>query len=296
MELITTLQVGTSALSDLVKATPLARRLVPQSGPFAAPAQTVAAGPPQSASQALLDLRVPTTVRDALESPLKDLGFDLCDDEKPQKYGERTRHFSVAKKQAEERILIHVDSKILSEYTDEHFDALASLPWDFIGSTLFVFSPPLDAAEFTLRRFLEDGWKAQQVTVVFIPWRDIDDLQGANSQTKQRKIKVMLKLNGFHPFFDVGKFPWSRDEAIAFHRELSGAITVPAVINRIYLEAGGVTAISLAAGRPDLIWQEVIDQCAAQKLLRQLCQRLERQPEWATLAPFVRAIQSASIR
>jgi len=96
-----------------------------------------------------------------------------------------------------------------------------------------------------------------------------------------------------HPFFDVGTFPWSRPEAIAFHDALSRAITVPARINVIYQQAGGVTLLNIGQA-PDLVWKEAIDHCATHGLLRQLCQRLRTQGEWTTLEPVVIAVESAT--
>jgi tetratricopeptide (TPR) repeat protein len=96
-----------------------------------------------------------------------------------------------------------------------------------------------------------------------------------------------------HPFFDVGRFPWRRDEAVALHRELYGAIAIAGRIDLIYRSAGGSTPINVAQP-PDLIWRDVLDQCAAQQVMRKLCRRLAEQNEWPTLEPFVRAVESAA--
>jgi len=96
-----------------------------------------------------------------------------------------------------------------------------------------------------------------------------------------------------HPFFDVGRFPWSRDEAVNFHRELSNNIPLPGRISLIFQSAGGSVASLNLGQTPALIWHDVIDQCAAQNLLRQLFQRLAEQAEWPQLESFVTAIESA---
>ena len=195
---------ATSKVANFVKSTRLATPLVlPTDSPIAdqtTQMASLAVEPPLSPIQLLSDMRAPKSLKDVLEPPLKDLGFLLCEDELPGKYGQERRQFSVVKKQLDgqekqKRILIHVAKKILSVYTADRFAALATLPYYFLGSTVFVFSEKLDSANRKLRKFIENGWKDQHVTAVFIPWNDIDDLKQDDAQEQQRTVKEMLNLD-----------------------------------------------------------------------------------------------------
>lgn len=154
-----------------------------------------AAEPPPNASDALLDLRLPKMVHAVLSPPLTEIGFTLRDDEAPERYGPATRRYTLAERGDERRFLIHVPEWVLRKYASAHRDALAAVPYAFPAKvTIYVFSEKLDAPERTLRNLIGDGWAAQGFTGVFIPWRDVNDLMGAQPVERKRIIEDMLKL------------------------------------------------------------------------------------------------------
>jgi hypothetical protein len=160
-------------------------------------ANAPAAGEPQpNASEALLDLRLPEPVHAALAPPLTEIGFTLRHAEAAERYGPATRRYTLAERGDERRFLVHVPDWVLRKYANAHRDALAAVPYAFPAKvTIYIFSEELDAPERTLRNLIMDGWAAQGFTGVFIPWRDVNDLMGAQPLERKRIIEDMLKLN-----------------------------------------------------------------------------------------------------
>ncbi len=76
-----------------------------------------------------------------------------------------------------------------------------------------------------------------------------------------------------HPFFDVGRYPWSRTEAIELHKALFQAIKAANDIEAICQECS-VQLDPLMHQAPRPMWKEALDAIAQAHLLRVLGERL----------------------
>jgi len=95
-----------------------------------------------------------------------------------------------------------------------------------------------------------------------------------------------------HPFFDVLKFPWYREEAKAFHVALYQGVPVPGRIVLVYQEAGG--AVPLTPGQPpDLAWKEAIENLTTARCLRRLCDHVLANQQLSSVHAAVRALMDA---
>ncbi|MBN3760773.1 hypothetical protein [Burkholderia sp. Ac-20365] len=72
-----------------------------------------------------------------------------------------------------------------------------------------------------------------------------------------------------HPYFETERYPWHREEAQHFHRQLYTAFKLQPEISLLMNSCGpGLTPI--APGAADIMWTEVLDRLAAAQLLRRL--------------------------
>lgn len=96
-----------------------------------------------------------------------------------------------------------------------------------------------------------------------------------------------------NPFFGGGRYPWGREDAVAFHRALSQAIPSTAAIAALYEQAGGDIALLDQGGAPADVWRRVLDGLGAGAKLRRLCELLGNDQRVAAARETIRAVLEA---
>jgi hypothetical protein len=76
-----------------------------------------------------------------------------------------------------------------------------------------------------------------------------------------------------HPFFDADEYPWHRDDARQLWRLLYQQFDRPAAIELVYRRIAADLP-PLTPGRPDHVWQEVLNHCVKLRLLEILLRQL----------------------
>jgi hypothetical protein len=97
-----------------------------------------------------------------------------------------------------------------------------------------------------------------------------------------------------HPFFDLGTYPWHRADAINFFNSLYRVIYLPQRIDLIYKQCGRDLSPLALTDSPDMIWKRALEQLAAARKLRELCEIVRQEQSLAALATVVATVFDAT--
>jgi hypothetical protein len=141
---------------------------------------------------------LPPKAREYLDGPLGDLGLEIWPGIIRVSEGVE-RHYSVIGTDEQQRIVLHIKSWILDGPNELKFMALTSLPSAFEeGTRLFILSQGLDIIPSrAYRRMILEQWpRRQRVMTTFVPWVDIESLQGTRAL---QDLKEILELEPTQP-------------------------------------------------------------------------------------------------
>ena len=203
-------------------------------------------GPRQeSPIEAIRDMCLPPKAREYLSGPLGALGLEIWSGIIRVSEGVE-RHYSVIGPDEQQRIVLHIKSWILDGPNELKFIALTSLPSAFEeGTRLFILSQGLDIIPSrAYRRMILEQWpRRQRVMTTFVPWVDIESLQGTRAQ---QDLKEILELESTQPA------PTESSAGDMTSEEIQGLVKIVAGWPD-FLEPNGRKVTALVAGLSNVL-------------------------------------------
>jgi hypothetical protein len=150
----------------------------------------------QSLGREMLDLRMPTALREWLTAPLQSLGFSIEKIEVPGRFGSATRTYDVIKNRAGQCSVFHIRKQVLEVGSSWEALGNAIIATQLKKQILLIMSEGLDAAHVAYTVVLDSLWEDDlKIRASFVPWRHLQEIKDSAKTDQLTYLPKVLKLN-----------------------------------------------------------------------------------------------------